>query len=115
MNLTKDFNDIKEDTITIAVDTMGGDCHRLMLGTQGIINNAGCSLSCWKFNAPDDKDIQDMKYPTDLDDALALLSTDNFSVYIVEGVEQVRELLQDKELELDLNNIEFKNGMYNIY
>ena len=115
MNLTKDFNDIKEDTITIAVDTVGGMGDRLMLSTQGIINNAGCSLSCWKFNAPDDKDIQDMEYPTDLDNALAILNTDNFSVHIVEGIGQVRELLQDKELELDLDSIEFKNNMYSIY
>ena len=106
---------IKEDTVTIAVDVMGGDCDRLMLGTQGIINNARCSLECWKFNAPDDEDIQDMKYPTDLDNALAILSTDNFSVHIVESIEQVRELLQDKELELDLDNIEFKDNMYCIY
>ena len=106
---------IKEDTITIAVDVMGGDCDRLMLGEQGIINNAKCSLECWKFNAPDDEDIQNMPMPNDLDNALAILRTDNFSVHRVESIEQVRELLQDKELELDLKNIEFKDNMYCIY
>ena len=115
MNLTKDLSDIKEDTITIAVDKMGGDCDRLMLGTQGIINNAKASLECWKFNMPDDEDIQEMEYPTDIDNAIAILNTDNFYIEVVTDIERIKELLEDKELELDLDNIEFKDNMYQIY
>ena len=107
---------IKDNTITIAVDTMGGMCDRLMLGAKGIINNAKCSLECWKFNCPSDEDIQNIKEPTDLDSALAILSTDNFRIAIVENVEQIKELLEDKEVELDLNSIDFdENGIYKIY
>lgn len=115
MNLTKDLKDIKEDTITIAVDTVGGMCDRLMLGVQGIINNAKASLECWKFNAPNDEDIQEMEYPTDLDNAIAILNTDNFYVEVVTDLDRIRELLEDKELELDLNNIEFEDNIYKIY
>ena len=110
--------DIKEDTITLAVDLQGGLCDRLMLGTQGIINNANASIECWKFNAPSDEDLQrleELKAPNDIEDALQILLTDNFSLHVVTNLNEIRELLQDKELELDLNNIPFKNNMYTIY
>lgn len=112
------IQDIKEDTITLAIDLQGGLCDRLMLGTKGIINNANASIECWKFNAPQDEDLKalhELKDVEDLQDALQILNTDNFSLHIVEDIEQVRELLQDAELELDLNSIEFKDNMYTIY
>ena len=106
---------IAEDTITLAVDLQGGMCDRLMLGEQGIINNANASIECWQFNAPTDEDLMALEYPADLESALQILSTDNFSVHVVNNIDEVRELLQDKELELDFNNIPFKNNMYTIY
>lgn len=107
--------DIKEDTITLAVDLQGGLCDRLMLGSKGVINNANASIECWKFNAPDDEYIQELKEVKDLQNALQILSTDNFSLHVVNNLEQIKELLQDEKLELNLNNIEFKNNMYTIY
>lgn len=110
--------EIKDDTITIAIDLQGGLCDRLMLGKKGIINNANASIECWKFNDPTDEDIQnikELKAPQDYETALYILFTDNFQVEIVKDIEQVRELLQDNELELDLNNIEFKDNIYSIY
>lgn len=106
---------IEENTITIAVDLQGGMCDRLMLGTQGIINNAKATLECWKYNAPDDEDIQEMKEPTDIHDAIAMLVTDNFHIEKVKDLNQIKELLKDKDIELDLNNIEFTDNVYNIY
>ena len=105
---------IKDDTITIAVDMQGGMCDRLMLGTKGILNNARASLDCWKLNAPDDMDIQTLKNPIDVDDALFILSTDNFHVEVVTSLEDINELLEDK-VELDFNNIEFKDNLYRLY
>ena len=110
--------EVKDNTITIAVDLQGGLCDRLMLGKEGIVNNANASIECWKFNAPTDEDLQnlkELKAPQDYETALHILFSDNFHVEIVKDLQQVRELLQDKELELDLNNIEFKNNMYTIY
>ena len=109
------MQDIKEDTIILAIDLQGGLCDRLMLGSKGVINNANASIECWKFNAPDDEDIQELKEVKDLQDALQILSTDNFSLHIVNSLEQIKELLQDEKLELNLNNVEFKNNMYTIY
>ena len=107
--------DIKDDTITIAVDMQGGMCDRLMLGTQGIINNAKASVECWKFNAPDDEDIQAMQYPTDVNNALAILFTDNFHVEIVTSSEQINKLLDDNDINIDLKDIPFKDNMFSIY
>ena len=108
--------EIKDNTITIAVDVQGGMCDRLMLGSKGIINNACASLECWKFNAPDDEDIQEMQYPTTLEDALAILFTDNFHVEIVTNNKKVQELLSDNEVNIDFNNILFdKDNIYKIY
>ena len=109
------IQDIKDDTITIAVDMQGGMCDRLMLGTKGIVYNAKCSLECWKFNAPDDDDIQNMPEPTDIENALSILFTDNFHVEIVKDIKQVRELLKDNKINLDLTNIPFKDNIFNIY
>ena len=107
---------IKENTITIAVDKSGGMCDRLMLGEKGIINNACYSLECWKYNAPDDEDIQNMSYPTTLKNAIAILNTDNFYIEIVTTTDRIKELLQDEEIEINLNNIQFKeDNTYNIY
>ena len=111
--------EIKDNTITIAVDVQGGMCDRLMLGSKGIINNACASVECWKFNAPDDEDIQKMQYPTTLEDALAILFTDNFDIEIVKSKEDIQRLLADDlelNLEFDFNNIPFKkDNIYNIY
>lgn len=108
--------EIKENTITIAVDTQGGMCDRLMLGTQGIIYNAKCSLECWKYNAPDDEDIQRMKEPTTVEDALAILFTDNFHVEVVTSKEEVIKLLEDIEPnDFDFNNIPFENNVFSLY
>ena len=107
--------DILDDTITIAVDLQGGMCDRLMLGKQGIINNAIASLDSWKFLAPDDEDIQNMPYPTDIENALAILFTDNFHVEVVKDLKQIQELLKDNEVEIDLSNISFEDNIYRIY
>ena len=106
---------ITDKTITLAIDLQGGLCDRLMLGEQGIINNANASIECWKFNAPDDEDVQSLREVKELSDAIHILSTDNFSLHEVKSIEQVRELLQDKDLELDLSNVPFKNNIYTIY
>lgn len=106
---------ITEKTITIAVDTMGGMCDRLMLGKNGILNNACYSLECWKYNAPDDEDIQNMQYPTNIENAISILNTDNFYIEIITDVKRIKELLQDNEIDIDLNNIKFENNVYNIY
>lgn len=111
-------HEITENTITLAIDLQGGLCDRLMLGKQGIINNANASLECWKYNAPDDEDIQELKelqYPQDIEHALNILYTDNFDIAIVTSTEQIKELLQDNEIEIDLNNIKFENNIYKIY
>ena len=107
--------DIKEDTITIAVDLQGGMCDRLMLGTQGIINNAVASLDSWKFLAPDDEDVQSMENPKDIENALAILFTDNFHVEVVKDLKQIQELLKDNEVSIDLNHVEFTDNIYRIY
>ena len=112
------IQDIKEDTIILAIDLQGGLCDRLMLGTKGIINNANASIECWKFNAPQDEDLKalhELKDVEDLQDALQILNTDNFSLHIVESTEQIKELLQDEKLDIDINNISFKNYLYTIY
>ena len=109
---------IDESTITLAIDLQGGLCDRLMLGTQGIINNANASIECWKFNAPTDEDLQELKElkaPNDLESALEILRTDNFQVEVVTNVEQIKELLNDNDLQIDFVNIDFKNDMYTIY
>lgn len=106
---------ITEKTITIAVDKTGGGCDRLMLGKNGILNNANYSLECWKYNAPDDEDIQNMQYPTNIENAISILNTDNFYIEIITDVKRVKELLQDNEINIDLNNIKFENNVYNIY
>ena len=110
--------DIKEDTITIAVDLQGGMCDRLMLGTQGIINNANASIECWKFNAPQDEDLKalhELKDIEDLQDALQILNTDNFHVEVVKDLKQIQELLKDNEVSIDLNHVEFTDNIYRIY
>ena len=110
--------DIKENTITLAIDLQGGLCDRLMLGVKGIINNANASIECWKFNAPSDEDLkalEELESPKDLENALEILKTDNFDLHIVHSLDEVKELLQDDKLELDFNNIDFKNNMYTIY
>lgn len=111
--------EIKDNTITIAVDTMGGMCDRLMLGTQGIINNAGYSVECWKFNAPDDNDLQALEEPTTVEDALAILFTDNFHVEVVKNKEEVIKLLEDFEgnyNDFDFDNIPFKeDNTFSLY
>lgn len=107
--------EIKDDTITLAVDLQGGMCDRLMLGSKGIINNAKASVDCWKFNAPDDEDIINMQYPTDIEGALAILFTDNFKVEVITKSEQINELLQDNEINIDLKDIPFKDNMFTIY
>ena len=111
-------DDIKDDTITIAVDLQGGLCDRLMLGKQGIINNANASIECWKYNAPDDEDILELKElvcPQDIEHALNILYTDNFGIAIVNSAEQIKELLKDNEIEIDLDTIEFEDNIYKIY
>ena len=108
--------DIKEDTITIAVDLQGGMCDRLMLGSKGIIKNACASVECWKYNAPTDEDLQNMQEPQDIENAIAILNTDNFHVEVVSDIEQIKKLLQDNEVNIDLNNVEFnKDNIYSIY
>lgn len=107
--------EIKDDTITIAVDMQGGMCDRLMLGTKGIINNAKASVDCWKFNAPDDDDLQTLPYPADVEHALMILSTDNFHVEVVTSSEQIKKLLQDDEVNINLKDVEFEDNMFRIY
>ena len=106
---------ITDNTITLAVDTQGGMCDRLMLGEQGIINNAKASLESWKFNAPDDEDIQNMPEPKTVRDALCILWTDNFYTVEVKTLEEVQEHCKDKEIDIDFSNIEFTDNMYSIY
>lgn len=108
---------IDENTITLAIDLQGGLCDRLMLGTHGIINNAKTSLECWKFNAPDDEILEiynKMKIDT-LEDALAILHTDNFKIEVVEDEEHIKNLIQDENLQIDLSDITFHDGLYDIY
>ena len=107
--------EIKDDTITIAVDLQGGMCDRLMLGSKGIINNAKASVDSWKFLAEDDEDIQAMSYPTSVEDALCILSTDNFHVEIVTSSEQIKKLLQDDEVNINLKDVEFTDNIFRIY
>ena len=106
---------ITDKTITLAVDTQGGMCDRLMLGEQGIINNAKISLECWKLNAPDDEDTQSIPEPKTVREALGILWTDNFYTVEVKTLEEIQEHCQDKNISLDLNNIEFTDNMYKIY
>lgn len=107
--------EINENTITLAIDLQGGMCDRLMLGKQGIINNANASLESWKFSAPDDEDIQNMQEITTLENAIAILNTDNFSIHIVNSVKDICRLLGDNFPELDFNNIPFNNNIYRVY
>ncbi len=111
------MKNIAENTITLAIDLQGGLCDRLMLGTQGIINNAKVSLECWKFNAPDDEtlEIYNSWEIDTLENALEILKTDNFQIEVVEDIEQIRKLLKDENLQIDLASIEFNDGLYNIY
>ena len=107
--------EIKDDTITLAVDLQGGMCDRLMLGSKGIINNAKASLDCWKFNAPDDEDIQALQYPDNVENALAFLIMDNYDIHVITKSEQINELLQDNEINIDLKDIPFKGNLFTIY
>lgn len=108
---------IDKNTVTLAVDLQGGLCDRLMLGEHGIINNAKTSLECWKFNAPDDETLEiynNMKVDT-LDEALFILRTDNFKIEVVEDKEHIKKLLQDDDVQIDLGDITFHDGLYDIY
>jgi hypothetical protein len=112
------MENINDNTITVAIDLQGGLCDRLMLGIQGIINNANASIECWKFNSPTDEDLKELnklQSPKDLENALEVLKTDNFHVEIVSNIEQLKSLLQDDNLCLDLENIKFENNLYTIY
>lgn len=111
------MKNINDNTITVAIDLQGGLCDRLMLGAQGIINNAKLSLECLKFNSPDDEilEIYNSWKIDSLENALEILKTDNFHIEIVSSIEQLKSLLQDDNLCLDLENIKFENNLYTIY
>ena len=122
--------EITDKTILLALDNQSGMCDRLMLGRKGIVNNANASIETWKFNAPDDKDIQDMKLitgttNTDVATAIAILKTDNYSILptdiTIVGEDFIvgRNILNkgnENIIIVDLNEVKFsENNLYNLY
>lgn len=122
--------EITDKTILLALDNQSGMCDRLMLGRKGIVNNANATIEAWKFNAPDDKDIQDIKIITgttdkDVANAIYILKTDNYSILptniSIVGDDFIigRNILNkgNKSITIvDLNEVEFgENNLYNLY
>lgn len=123
--------EVTDETILLALDNQGGLCDKLMLDRKGIINNANASIETWKFNAPDDEDLKDMKLITgttdsDVATAITILKTDNYSILptdnTIVGEDFIisRNILQaDKNrhvVVVDLNEVEFgENNLYDLY
>ena len=81
-----DYKLVNHDTITVALDTTGGMCDRVMLGREGIKNNANATIDCHNANVIDDEDkfepIKDLS-DDEISRAMTMLAVDNFCVLFV--------------------------------
>lgn len=80
--------DITDNTITVAIDTQGGLCDRVMLGRKGILHNANATIECYNDENDEERiepfnlnDITDL----DVENAISYLIQDNFAVLVLKN------------------------------
>ena len=126
-----DYKLISNITITVAFDVSGGMCDRVMLGREGIKNNANATIECFNVDVIDDEDrfepIKDLS-DDEISRAISMLELDNFCVLFVtdktivfDNIVIGRDLLVSNVINkditvVDVNKIEFdENNMYRIF